>query len=57
MSNEKEENANQQPEPDEFVYSTDGKSHKVEAKGDAAKGLAVAASAIGGFIIGVFLMG
>ena len=57
MNNEKEENANQQPEPDEFKYSTDGKNHKFEAKGDAAKGLAAAASAIVGFIIGVYLMG
>ena len=38
---------------DGFAYSTDGKKHHVQAKGDAAKGLAVAASVIAGFLIGV----
>ena len=40
---------------DEFVYKTDGNNHQVEAKGNVAKGLAVVASVILGFIFGVLL--
>ncbi|MDR1836457.1 MAG: hypothetical protein LBQ89_02255 [Treponema sp.] len=41
---------------DEIVMNSDGKNHQIEAKGDAAKGLAAAASAVGGFVIGFLLM-
>ena len=41
---------------DEIEINTNGRNHQVKAKGDAAKGLAAAASAVGGFIIGFLLM-
>ena len=41
---------------DKVVYSTDGKNHQVTVRGDAAKGVAAAASAAFGFIIGFILM-
>jgi len=41
---------------EEIEYTTDGENHKFKAKGDTAKGLAVAASAITGFVIGYILM-
>jgi len=37
---------------DKLAYRTNGQSHELEATGDIAKGFAVAASAVLGFLIG-----
>jgi len=46
-----------QRQPDEIEISTNGKNHQVKAKGNVANGIAVAASAIVGFTVGVLLLG
>jgi len=55
MENKEKRIAKRRKQNDELVYTTDGSRHHVSAKGDTAKGLAAATSAIVGFIIGIFL--
>jgi len=45
-----------QRQSDEIEINTNGRNHQIKAKGDTAKGIAAAASAVGGFIIGLLLM-
>ena len=55
MNEQGKEIANQRPQSSGFVYTTNGENHQISAKGPAANGLAVAASAIIGFIVGYFI--
>jgi len=45
-----------QRQSDEIEISTNGKNHQVKAKGNTAKGIAVAASAIAGFAVALLLV-
>jgi len=45
-----------QQQSDEIELNTSGKNHQVRAKGNTAKGIAVAASAIVGFAVGLLLV-
>lgn len=55
MANQETRIAKRPRQNDGIVYRTDGKNHQLSAKGDTAKGLAAAGSAIAGFVIGLLL--
>jgi len=40
---------------DSIAIYSDGRNHKVKASGDVAKGIAAAAVAIAGFVVGLLL--
>jgi len=56
MDSQEKRIAKRNKRSDEIAYRTDGTNHQISAKGDTAKGLAAAASAIFGFAIGFFLV-
>jgi len=55
MENREKRIAKRRKQNEELVYTTEGSKHHVSAKGDTAKGLAAASSAILGFVVGIFL--
>ena len=56
MNDQRKKIAVRRPQDSGLVYTTNGRNHRIATKGDAANGLAVAASAIGAFIVGFLLL-
>jgi hypothetical protein len=55
MNEQGKEIANRRPQSSGFVYTTNGVNHRISTRGPAANGLAAAASAVIGFIIGYII--